>query len=381
MTYYTYRIVSGLLLLESLIIRLPAIVHGSVVSTTKDVFLEDHQDAKASETFQSIRRDRRVGRIRYHFEDNNYNQTDSAEKIDLDTGTSTFFSIKSTLYPCSHVVVIGVGTSMTVEDYDILARKIVNGTSIVVIVTNHNVNGILKSSARRYACLINAVYDQLEELVPICSLQSITTAGTITSATTTSTTTTTTSKKEKNFIVGGHSSSGQAAFDASQKYLFDFQPLAFFGLDPYPVTPSNEELRLQIPALFWGLRTTTCFVHVQTAAMGAYQLSLSDSGRVLYAIDNTHNEITHCVFTDHGCGIGPIIVCPTERTTFGWVYDAVANSLHAYLHALETKQEFQRDMFELTQTKVGDVMLLVNEDASVAKPGQLPKDASYLNFD
>jgi hypothetical protein len=364
MIFCSYKIVSGILLLESLIIPLPAIVNGSVVSVTKDVFLEDREDAMVPENVHYVRKNQRVGRIRYHFEDDN-SQNGSADATDLNS--SAPFASNPTLHRCSHVVVIGVGTSMTVEQYDILASNMVTGTSIVVVITNHNVNGIVKTSARLYAYLINAVYDQLEELMPICSLQSMNSADTFTSATTTASTTTT--KKEKKFIVGGHSASGKAAFEACQKFLFDFQPLAFFGIDPYPVLPSNEEPLLQLPALFWGLTTTTCFVNVQTAAMSAYQLSSSAYGRVLYAIDNANNHhITHCVFTDHGCGIGSIVVCPTNATTFGWVYDAVANSLHAYLNALETKQQFQRVIFELNQTKVGDVILLVNEDSPITKP-------------
>jgi hypothetical protein len=354
MLFCACRIVSGLLLLESLIIVVPVIVNGSVISVTRDVFLKDHKDAVVSKTLDNVRRTKKVGRIRYHYEDNN-NRTYSADTTDL--GTSVFFASYSPLCPCSHVVVIGVGTSMAVKDYDILAQTIVRGTSVVVVVTNHNVNGIVKSSARQYAYLINAIYDQLEELVPICSIVSRNRASTFT---------------KTKFIVGGHSSSGQAAFDASQNHLFDFRPVAFFGLDPYPISFSNEEPLLQLPSLFWGFTKTTCFVNVRTAALGAYQLSSSDYGRVLYAIDNTHNhQITHCVFTDHGCGIGSFVVCPSNATAFGWVYDAVAISLQVYLHVLDTKQLFERDMFELTETKVGDVILFVNEDASVAQSWQL----------
>jgi hypothetical protein len=315
---------------------LPLVVDGSIVSVTKDVLFQadgDWESGNISETAstkQHIRRNKRVGRIRYHYDDTRSEMNPVAFESN--------FSLT-----CSHVVMEGVGTSMTVDQYDKIAAQIVTGTSFVFITTNHNVNGIVKTSATQYATLINAIYKQLEELVPVC-------AGT------------------KKFIVGGHSSSGQAAFEAVQNNLLQFEPFAFFALDPYQIIPSRDQAQLQLPALYWGLTSTTCFVNAKSAAMGAYQQSSPEHGRILYAIDNdprdaNNSQTTHCVFTDHGCGVASIIVCPT-KATFDWVYESVATSLQIFLRALDTNKEFQNEMFKLPTTDSGAVLLHVNEEIS-----------------
>lgn len=167
-----------------------------------------------------------------------------------------------------------------------------------------------------------------------------------------------------NIIVGGHSSSGRAAFEATRQQLFEFVPMAFFGLDPYQISPTTADDSsnfLSLPALYWGLRKTTCLVNVEKAAWAAYMLTSAKSGgKVLYAIDNDGNSITHCVFTDRGCGMGPFVVCPT-RITFSWLYESVARSLHSFINALENSQEFTSDIFQLPETLSGKVLLYVND--------------------
>jgi hypothetical protein len=231
---------------------------------------------------------------------------------------------------------------MTVDQYDKMAERIVSETSIVFVVSNHNVGSLDKKSAKQYADLLNAIHDQQGNLVPICKDNQHPAA---------------------NIVIGGHSSSGQAAFEAVQRDLFHFEPLAFFGLDPYQISnTTSNSLPMRLPALYWGLTSTTCFVNVEKAALGFFRLTstIADRGRVLYLIENNQSSLTHCVFTDSGCGVGPIVVCPT-RSTLDWVYESVAESVHLFLDALISNKGFNKDFFELTATLSGKVLLQVNE--------------------
>lgn len=330
----------------------PVVVNGSIVSLTKDVFQRDKEekdpeyngDRTSSEIQHYVRgRHPRVGRIRYHYDDSFRDASESRR--------------------CTHIIIVGVGTAMTVDQYDGIAEHIVTNSSTVYITSNHNMNGIVKASAIQFADLINAIYEQLEVLVPICSSTANTSYvandGNHILPRISST-------KAKLFIVGGHSSSGQAAFEAVQKDLLQFHPFALLGLDPYQISPPHGTAPLlPLPSLFWGFTTTTCFVHVESAARGAYQQSSPEFGRVLYAIDNRPDTIrshmTHCVFTDHGCGAASIIVCPTQ-SSFDWVYDSVAQSVRQFIGALDSEEPFRSELFELPRTTSGDIALHVNDD-------------------
>jgi hypothetical protein len=308
-------------------------VNGCVVSVTKDVEqdVENTHDRNGyNHSAGEKNHYRRIGRIRYHYDD------------DGPYGSSK--DPLSSHHSCSHVVVTGVGTSMSVDQYDKIAAQIVTGTSIVFVVSNHNVNGLAKTSAEQYARLLNNIHDHLNEiLVPVCQSQI---------------------DAKKHIVIGGHSSSGQAAFEAAQSTLLNFQPLAFFGLDPFQISPSTIATHkpLYLPALYWGLTETTCFVNVEAAALGAYSLTSPHvGGKVLYSIVNKDKDTTHCVFTDHGCGMGIIVVCPTEMGS-EWVYEAVAQSLQMFLKALDSEHKFERQFFELPRTKSGQVVLHVNEE-------------------
>lgn len=243
----------------------------------------------------------RVGHIKYHYES-------AAAKS------------------CSYVLVVGVGFTMGVDDYDNVAGRISNGTSIVVVVSDHNVGGMIKTSASQYARLANELQGQIGSLIPVCA-----------------------SSKPK-ILLGGHSSSGQAALAAVQGGLFKFTPQGFVGLDPFQITNgtmSNKALPASLPTLNWGLQKGTCLVGADQAARGAYSFSSSKAGRVLYAIDNRNNRMAHCVFTDYGCGG---FICSTHKS-FDWVYESVAESIRLFVDALNRGADFTEDMFRLTSTE------------------------------
>eukprot|EP00536_Pseudo-nitzschia_multiseries_P007008 jgi/Psemu1/16621/gm1.16621_g len=337
-------------------------VISSVVSVTKDV-------SSGTE---------RIGRIRYH----HFNQHLITGKI---TDGRNLKILKDTTEPpqlhCSDVLMVGVGTAMSVEDYDKLAKRIATLTeslSLVVIVLDHNLGGFVKTSPNRYADLANAIQKQLYKgLIPICN-SSVVEKDVYHSKSSSSIiaeTKTILQEKEKgpqqqsrgaSFFIGGHSASGQAALEAAQKELYDFTPRGFVGLDPFDVSDKTMDFDspLEFPTLDWGFEETTCSVQVKKAALAVYGLSSPESGRVLYSINNNKNDgMNHCVFTDDGCGVGFVKVCPTEER-FEWVLDSVAKSFLSFVNALKSVEEipFQKENFELSSTLSGDVFLFVNDD-------------------
>jgi hypothetical protein len=240
---------------------------------------------------------------------------------------------------------------MSVGDYDKLAVHVASTLSIVVVISNHNVNGIVMTSSSKYAELVNQLHLQLDQLIPPCSYHKNFTV--------------TNEEKGKKFIIGGHSASGQAAFEAVQKRLFHFDPVAFFGLDPYQISGEtiDEDTPLELPALYWGLTETTCFVDVKKAALGAYKLTAVEAGgRVLYAIRNSQNQMKHCVFTDRGCGVGVFVVCSTKKNIYDWIYESVAMSVQLFVEALLGTRDWSMEHFELPVTKSGQVLLHLNNN-------------------
>ena len=93
-------------------------------------------------------------------------------------------------------------------------------------------------------------------------------------------------------------------------------------------------------------------MNVAKAAAGAYNFSSADEGRVLYRIDNAAAapggappRVEHCAFTDDGCGVGPVVVCPAaaDRAAREALFDAVAGSLRLFLEAVRERRREARD--------------------------------------
>ena len=277
---------------------------------------------------------KRIGIIRCHYFDKSLVGID-----DNDVGTTD----GSTSKQCSDILVLGVGTAMKVDDYDKLAASIVSTTglsSLVVVISDSNPGIPIKLYATEYARLLNGIRDQLDSnLIPGCTGQTY-----------------------ENFLIGGHSASGQGALKAAQQELYDVVPDGFVGLDPYDMTTLNVTSPLQFPTLNWGFtHNTACLVPLNKAARGAYRATSSDSGRVLYLIDNEHNGISHCVFTDGGC---IPVVCPTIENPAG-LYSQLGESIHSFVNALKTEgRPFTKKNFELPSTIPGgaNVTLFVNSD-------------------
>lgn len=239
---------------------------------------------------------------------------------------------------CSALLFVGVGTSMSVRDYDKLSTRIAMGSSIVVVIMDHNEHSIQKTSPQEYANLLNAINRQKATLIPACV------------------------NGEQLLLAGGHSSSGEAAIKAIMLGLVDFGPNGWVGLDPYDVSPKtigNKDFRMELPSINWGFAKTTCFVSTRKAAKAAYELS-NENARVLYEINNKDKDckITHCVFSDHGCGITPLSCSTSDEND--WVLTSVARSIHVFVNAVTKQLSFDRVDFQIEdQTKV---QIFVNDE-------------------
>jgi len=245
--------------------------------------------------------------------------------------------------PCSDIVVMGVGTAMKVDDYDALSQRVVEkAPGMVFIVSDSNPGRMIKLSPEQYALLFKNIQQRVGEWIPICRDDA-----------------NTTNTKQRNFFIGGHSASGQAALVAAQQKLYGetSAPNGFIGLDPYDISSKTmvENSPFQIPTLDWGFTKTTCLVGVDKAAKGAYDYSSPSMGRVLYRVDNANDDgrsvfdngstdtIEHCVFTDEGCGVGFITVCPTEsnQTNRDVLFDAIAESIQIFVTVVREQQQEQ----------------------------------------
>jgi hypothetical protein len=250
---------------------------------------------------------------------------------------------------CQRILLVGVGTSMTVEGYNQIASAVVRqNPSLITMIMDHHVHNLVKTSPTRYAELSNAILEQLPTLIPNACGRKDDDAS---------------SEGVASFIIiAGHSSSGEAAMIAHYQGLLQFHPMGFMGLDPFEISnhTMGSDMRLSIPSLSWGFRVTTCFVNVQNAALSAYQKSKQTS-RVIYLIDNTENEMTHCVFTDHGCGTWPVICGGGYGDDDELFYDAFAESVNKFLHAIAS-HSFQKGDFQLSTKLDFEIKVCVGKE-------------------
>lgn len=262
----------------------------------------------------------REGIVRYHYE-----------------GEATRF--------CSTILIIGVGTAMSVEDYEDLAIEVARGRpGLIVAMVDHAPENPFKLCAKRYANLVNALAANTADIIPICNKREQQGPS---------------SDQPTKFFLGGHSASGMVAIEALD--LVDFSPTGMIGLSPFRITDQMKPIL--VPTLLWGFSTTTCGVEVGQAADQAYELSSQDQGRVLYQLQNPSGQPSHCVFANYGC----IPVCPcSDSVEYAWIRPAVAESIHRFLQAVDSSN-FTRRSLELSldrATKQKYLKLFVNEDAA-----------------
>lgn len=243
---------------------------------------------------------------------------------------------------CGSLVMLNVGTAMSVGAYDALATDIATQSpDAVVFIVDNNPRRIPKTSANKFAGITNAITDQLTDLVSVC--QSVPT--------------------EKIFI-GGHSAGGQAAIEATQKreQLLSYPVAGFIGMAPFDVSAVDDS-PIDVPSLQWGFSKTSCAVTYTKAAMLAYQISQPETGRVFYqVVTNNWNSLTggpHCSFTGSGCAG----MCAGSRDMRSFVHENVGRSVKVLIDNAATgivKSDFELD------TSDEEVNLFVNDDTIVA---------------
>ena len=257
-------------------------------------------------------------------------QDDSA--AEGSSGRLRYFYDDEVANPCEHLVLLGVGTTMSTSDYDVLSTELVTNEPIVAIIVDQNPFWFVKTNANRFASFTNAIVEQLDQIVPVCQNR----------------------PPPKQIVIGGHSAGGQAAWNSIPR--LSYQPTGFLGLDPFRLDP-NDDSNMNLPGLFWGFTETSCQVTAGQAAKAGYQASTED-GRVFYQINNSDGSAAgHCSFTDGGC-FGP--VCPAAASS-SWVRESVAEGTQRFLKALG-EGEWKKESFALAPIDGEQVNLFVNQD-------------------
>jgi hypothetical protein len=287
-----------------------------------------------------------------------------------------------------NILLLGVGTSMSVSDYDEISKRIVyqqqqnDTTSTVVIVIDAQPGYPFKNNVQYFTNSIIQIIDQLSTLItPIdCSNDNNHSYDSNTS----------TVSSNIIIIIGGHSAGGMTSYNSILHHSDHYKQNnitidGYFGLDPYyiPATtgtntissknkkqlkhsirsiiqpnPGNNTVRhdyqqqlhysyskatyndniqqLTIPSLYWGLLKTTCYVQTTNAALAAYNRS-NPKQRILYQIQNNNdiNDIDivdHCCFTDNGCMGCSSLSNNIIRKQYIW--DAISLSYNAFVTVL-----------------------------------------------
>jgi hypothetical protein len=129
---------------------------------------------------------------------------------------------------CEAVVILGVGTSMRVSNYNALASNIVEDSNVIVVIADHNSGFMMKLFAVTFRKFYNRFMNHLDEHIPSCM------------------------GKEPFILIGGHSASGQAVINAIPKLHRKVD--GFIGLDPYKITldMSLNDHDYSLPTLIWG---------------------------------------------------------------------------------------------------------------------------------
>jgi hypothetical protein len=246
---------------------------------------------------------------------------------------------------CETVILLGVGTAMTVKDYDKLSSQVVADSSIVFVIMDHSPGNPIKLRQKmRYAKLADLVAENLTTMIPVCQAQ-----------------------PRFGFIVGGHSASGATAVDALG-LITKFAPAGWLGLDPFRF-PNDEKTLVPYKALAgtlnFGLSKTTCMVTIGQAGKRGYENSNSSS-RVFFQVESkqgflgpiTGASICHCSFTDGGC----TGVCAIDETQSQLVRVTVGKATKQLVASLASGRILRSD-FASISTDGLTFNLAVNEEA------------------
>jgi len=244
---------------------------------------------------------------------------------------------------------IGVGTKMRIEDYDILSSKVSTGKPIVTVFTDHQYLFIPKLNQKKYANLYNRITQDLDIAIPVCK------------------------GKSPTVIIGGHSASGRSGLQAMKLDLLSSPPDGFIRLDPFqaqkeptrfPKSDPGTTIDPDLPFLSWGFERATCAVTVDIAAKSAYELAGKEN-RVFFRVANTGQTsgFGHCEFSNRGCKvIGNIILPNYPNSKNDNIKDVVAESIRVFAAAV-SKGSIKAGDFELDASNAGvGIEVFLNSD-------------------
>jgi hypothetical protein len=249
---------------------------------------------------------------------------------------------------CDAVVMLNVGTAMTVDAYSELAESIVQQsssssatTSIVAIIIDTNPDNIQKQDREKYVDLANIIANNIMDLIPSsCCKQ----------------------QPKNGYFLGGHSAGGEGAVRAlssstntnSASLLFPVS--GYIGLAPYQI--SEKDMSITVPSLLWGFSKTSCGVDTKQAARAAYTVS-NPSSRIFYDVQTSNWRPLsgpHCSFADGGCTVLGVALC-SGGDKYSWIHDAVGDTVNRFISAVISGGSFERDQFDIGRD---DVKLFVN---------------------
>ena len=232
---------------------------------------------------------------------------------------------------CDVVFLIGVGTAMSVTDYERVSSEIVTDSSHVVVFVDQSPNFFVKTNGKKFAKVVNDVVENLGTIVPVCE------------------------GREPTFIIGGHSAGGMAAMNSIP--TLTFSPSGYLGMDPFKINSKKDSIN--IPTMVWGFAETTCSVKINQAGKALYEISQEDE-RVFYRVDN--KDVKHCSFTDKGCPI----VCG-QGPTAPAVRKSVGEATKKFVKAI-ADSNFDRSQFEIVTPEDLQMDLFVNSACVDCEP-------------
>ena len=109
---------------------------------------------------------------------------------------------------CSVVLMLTVGTAMSVQDYSTISMKMIeaSGGATGVIFIDNNPRSIVKTSGTKLAAIANGIVKDIALDLP--------------------------GAENPRYFVGGHLAGGQAAVEALAAKAFDFPVHSFIGMAP-----------------------------------------------------------------------------------------------------------------------------------------------------
>lgn len=288
------------------------------------------------------------GLVQYYHEDNPSDSSGSSIDIDADADAVTFGSSNNS--PCDTVVILIVGTGMSVGDYDDLATAIAADTHTVVAIMDDNTHLIPKMSGKKAAKYANAVVEGLSQHVPVCK------PGV---------------QPANGYFFGGHSAGGGGAINAialteannNNGLGLNFDVAGFIGMSPYSFKGT-----LVVPTLVWDFSLMSCLVCPKKAGQLAYDSVLNTDTRVFYQVQ-TNNTVDivlggdHCSYADSGC----FAMCKGSKAARNFMHTELAASIHTFVGAT-VSGNFEKSEFQIDGPQDVEVVLYTGSEEVVNPP-------------